>query len=63
VVPATAHPAKFNEAVIEALGREAPPPPALQGLMTRATRCTELDATAAAVRGFIERTVDADPDG
>ena len=63
VVLATAHPAKFNEAVIEAIGREAPPPPALQGLMTETTHCTELDATAAAVRGFIERTVDADPDG
>jgi len=59
VVLATAHPAKFNEAVVEAIGREAPPPPSLQGLMERDTRCAELPATPDAVRGFIEDTLGA----
>jgi threonine synthase len=57
VVLATAHPAKFNEAVLAAIGREAPAPPSLQGLMARETRCAELPATAEAVRGFIEDTL------
>jgi threonine synthase len=53
VVLATAHPAKFNEAVREAIGSEAPPPPSLQGLMDKPTRCAELDAEPAAVREHI----------
>jgi len=51
---ATAHPAKFNEAVREAIGSEAPPPPCLQGLLQKETRCTTLDASEGAVRGHIE---------
>ncbi len=47
---ATAHPAKFNDTVCAAIGREAPPPPSLQGLMEEETRCVELDATAEAVK-------------
>lgn len=54
---ATAHPAKFGEAVADAIGREAPPPLALQGLLDQAARCTELDATAAAVKAHIEATL------
>lgn len=54
---ATAHPAKFGEAVADAIGREAPPPLALQGLLDQAARCTELDATAAAVKAHIETTL------
>ncbi|SDX32730.1 threonine synthase [Allochromatium warmingii] len=54
---ATAHPAKFGEAVAEAIGREAPPPLALQGLLDQAARCSELDATAAAVKAHIEATL------
>ncbi len=57
VTLATAHPAKFNEAVREAIGREAPPPPSLQGLMEKRTRCAELDANADAVRGFLRDTL------
>ena len=53
VVLATAHPAKFNEAVREAIGIEAPPPPSLQGLMDRPSRCIEIDADPAAVRAQI----------
>jgi threonine synthase len=54
---ATAHPAKFAEAVREAIGREAPPPPSLQGLMTKETRCAELDASAEAVADHIRATL------
>ncbi|WP_295880483.1 threonine synthase [uncultured Thiohalocapsa sp.] len=58
VVLATAHPAKFNEAVREAIGREAPPPPALAGLMDKPVRCAELDASDAALRAHIDSTLD-----
>jgi threonine synthase len=54
---ATAHPAKFNEAVREAVGREAPPPPPLRGLMEKEARFEELDATVDAVRGHIRATL------
>lgn len=54
---ATAHPAKFAEAVREAIGREAPPPPSLQGLMQSETRCAELDASAHAVADHIRETL------
>ena len=57
VVLATAHPAKFNEAVREAIGIEAPPPPSLQGLMDRPSRCIEIDADPAAVRAQIRETL------
>ena len=59
VVLATAHPAKFNEAVREAIGSEAPPPPSLQGLLDKPARCAELDAEADAVRGYIRETLTA----
>jgi threonine synthase len=54
---ATAHPAKFGEAVVQAIGREAPPPPSLQGLLEKEARCAELEATAEAVKGHIEATL------
>lgn len=57
VVLATAHPAKFNQAVREAIDREAPPPPALQGLLDKPTRCAELDAEPLAVREHIRATL------
>lgn len=47
---ATAHPAKFNEAVREAVGVDAPPPDCLQGLLEKPTRCDEVDASTSAVR-------------
>jgi threonine synthase len=58
-VLATAHPSKFNEAVREAIGQEAPPPPSLQGLMGKGVRCADLDANEAALREHIERTLTA----
>lgn len=54
---ATAHPAKFGEAVLEAIGQEAPPPPSLQGLLDREARCTDLEATPAAVRAHLQSTL------
>jgi len=54
---ATAHPAKFAEAVTQAIGREAPPPPALQGLLEKETRCARLEASEAAVRAHILATL------
>jgi threonine synthase len=56
---ATAHPAKFNEAVTAAIGHEAPPPPSLQGLMDKETRCAVLDADVEAVREHICATLAA----
>ncbi len=56
---ATAHPAKFNEAVREAIGREAAPPPSLRGLLDKEVRCVELDATVDAVRGHLESRLGA----
>ncbi|MGB5834347.1 MAG: threonine synthase [Thiohalocapsa sp.] len=59
VVLATAHPAKFNEAVREAIGSAASPPPSLQGLMDKPTRSAELDAEPEAVRAYIRHTLAA----
>jgi threonine synthase len=56
---ATAHPAKFNEAVSKAIGSEAPPPPPLRGLMEKETRCALLDANQDAVRAHIRETLAA----
>lgn len=59
VVLATAHPAKFDAAVVEAIGVEPSPPPALQGLLERETRCTDLPADAQAISDFIRQTLGA----
>ena len=56
---ATAHPAKFAEAVTAAIAREAPPPPSLQGLMDKEARCAVLDAGVEAIKGHIEATLAA----
>ena len=56
---ATAHPAKFNDAVREAIGTQAPPPPSLRGLLEKETRCAMLDATEEAVRTYIRDTLAA----
>jgi len=56
---ATAHPAKFAEAVREAIGREAAQPPSLEGLLVKESRCTELDASAEAVADHIRDTLAA----
>ena len=59
LVLATAHPAKFGAAVVEAIGIEPAPPRALQGLLERETRCAELAADANAVAAFMQEMLDA----
>jgi threonine synthase len=54
---ATAHPAKFGDAVRKAIGVEAEPPVPLRGLMSKETRCALLDASVDAVKGFMEETL------
>ena len=54
---ATAHPAKFGAAVKEAIGIESEPPPSLQGLMEKESRCQELEADAATVKAYIKSTL------
>ena len=54
---ATAHPAKFDEAVYHAIGLHADPPRSLQGLMEKKTRCEVLDASGEAVKRFMQETL------
>ena len=54
---ATAHPAKFAEAVTAAIGAEAPPPPSLQGLMDKEARCAVLPAEVGAIADYIRATL------
>lgn len=54
---ATAHPAKFNDAVQNAIGREAPLPPSLQDLMDKESRCIELAATVEEVKAHLEKSL------
>ncbi len=50
---ATAHPAKFGEAVERATGIAPPFPPALAGIENLPTRCEVLDADGRLIRDFI----------
>jgi len=52
---ATAHPAKFGEAVGRAIGRPPELPAALAGLTTMASRCTVVDADMDTIKEFIVR--------
>ncbi len=54
---ATAHPAKFGDAVKEAIGIEAEPPLSLRGLMDKETRCALLEADGAVVKRFMQNTL------
>ncbi len=54
---ATAHPAKFVDAVREAIGVDAPPPATLQGLMEKESRCEILPADTAIIRDYIKTVV------
>ncbi|MES9964813.1 MAG: threonine synthase, partial [Candidatus Sedimenticola sp. 20ELBAFRAG] len=56
---ATAHPAKFGDAVNHAIGIEAPPPPSLQGLMEKEARCEVLDADGDVIRQYMKDTLAA----
>ncbi|MCZ6556298.1 MAG: threonine synthase, partial [SAR324 cluster bacterium] len=54
---ATAHPAKFAEAIKQAIGEEPVLPPALAGLEALPERLTVLPARLEAVRAFIGETL------
>jgi threonine synthase len=54
---ATAHPAKFGDAVRDAIAVEADQPTSLQGLMEKETRCTVLAGGSATVKHFILQTL------
>ncbi len=54
---ATAHPAKFGDAVKQAIGVEAEPPPSLQGLMEKETRCALLNADGDVIKNFMQQTL------
>jgi threonine synthase len=54
---ATAHPAKFGGAVREAIGVEADPPPSLQGLMEKESRCALLEADSTVIKKFMQETL------
>ena len=56
---ATAHPAKFGEAVREALHRDVAHHEIIDALFGRSTRCTVLPATKEAVQQFIAETLAA----
>ncbi|SNB45111.1 threonine synthase [Geobacter sp. DSM 9736] len=51
---ATAHPAKFADAVQKAIGEPPPLPPSLQGIERLPSRCQVLDANIDTIRNFIE---------
>ncbi|MBU2532876.1 MAG: threonine synthase, partial [Alphaproteobacteria bacterium] len=59
VVLATAHPAKFAEAMTNIIGQPAPLPRRLQHLMTNSERMTVLDNDLAAVQHYIRNTTRA----
>ncbi|MCI5222181.1 MAG: threonine synthase [Candidatus Electrothrix sp. AR4] len=52
---ATAHPAKFGEAVQKATGNEVDLPPALAGLAAKESRCEILDADVALIREYVRK--------
>ena len=52
---ATAHPAKFGDAVLKAIGREPDLPPPLQGLTEKESRCEVLDPDTKTVQDYIAR--------
>jgi len=56
---ATAHPAKFGDAVKQATGVEAEPPESLQGLMNKETRCELLGADSQVIKDFMKSKLSA----
>ncbi len=55
---ATADPAKFGDAVKQAIGVEAPPPPSLQGLMEKESRCEILAADTQVIKTYMQSTLE-----
>ena len=54
---ATAHPAKFGDAIRQATGEDLAHHPILDALATLPTRCTTLPADRAAIAEFVEKTI------
>ncbi len=52
---ATAHPAKFGEAVREAIGKDPERPASLQGIESREKRLEVIEADTAAVKAYLEQ--------
>lgn len=52
---ATAHPAKFGEAVVKATGKEPPIPGALQGIMEKESKCEVVSNHSREVKKLIEK--------
>jgi len=52
---ATAHPAKFGEAVQQAAGESPPLPPSLVGIDKRPRRCEILDADTVQIKAYIDK--------
>ncbi len=51
---ATAHPAKFGDAVLKSIGKEPKLPPALADLLSKESRCEIVDAKAEIIKEFVE---------
>ena len=56
---ATAHPAKFSEAIKKATGKDIVHHPSIDALEGMPTKCEPLPASVAAVRDYIETRIDA----
>ena len=54
---ATAHPAKFCDAILQATSEDLAHHPILDALAALPTRCTRLSADRAAIAGFVEQTI------
>jgi threonine synthase len=52
---ATAHPAKFGEAVQQAIGKEIDLPPILSQLANKESRCEVMDADAEQIRDYVQK--------
>jgi threonine synthase len=52
---ATAHPAKFGEAVRKAIGKDVELPPVLAKLSQLETRCEVMDADTRLIREYVQK--------
>ena len=54
---ATAHPAKFGDAVQKAIGKEPELPPALAELSGAESRCVTLDADTRVIKEYMQENI------
>ncbi len=50
---ATAHPAKFGDAVVQAIGKQPEMPPSLAGIESREKRCEIIDADTEQIKAYV----------